>query len=80
VGKFFYLYAILDLWSRKIVAWEVHDRESGEWAAELVEKAVWREHLRAGRECKDFCVCELYVTLEGGSDVWLRTPMRSSLN
>ena len=46
VGKFFYLYAILDLWSRKIVAWEVHDRESGEWAAELVEKAVWREHLR----------------------------------
>ena len=45
VGKFFYLYAILDLWSRKIVAWEVHDRESGEWAAELVEKAVWREHL-----------------------------------
>jgi transposase InsO family protein len=46
VGKFFYLYAILDLWSRKIVAWEVHERESGELAAELVEKAVWREHLR----------------------------------
>ena len=46
VGAFFYLYAILDLWSRKIVAWEVHDRESGEWAAELVEKAAWREHLR----------------------------------
>ena len=46
VGQFFYLYAILDLWSRKIVAWEVHDRESGDWAAELVEKATWREHLR----------------------------------
>ena len=46
VGQFFYLYAILDLWSRKIVAWEVHDREAGEWAAELVEKAAWREHLR----------------------------------
>ena len=46
VGQFFYLYAILDLWSRKIVAWEVHERESGEWAAELVEKAAWREHLR----------------------------------
>ena len=45
-GRFFYLYAILDLWSHKIVAWEVHDRESGEWAAELVEKAAWREHLR----------------------------------
>ena len=45
-GQFFYLYAILDLWSRKIVAWEVHEHESGEWAAELVEKAAWREHLR----------------------------------
>ena len=46
MGRFFYLYAILDLWSRKIVAWEVHDCESGEWAAELIEKAAWREHLR----------------------------------
>lgn len=46
VGQFFYLYAILDLWSRKIIAWEVHEQESGERAAELVEKAAWREHLR----------------------------------
>ena len=46
VGQFFYLYAILDLWSRMIVAWEVHEQESGELAAELVEKAAWREHLR----------------------------------
>lgn len=41
-----YVYAILDLWSRKIVGWEVHEREAGEWAAELIEKAAWREHLR----------------------------------
>jgi len=46
VGRFFYLYAILDLWSRKIVGWEVHEREAGEHAAELVEKTAWREHLR----------------------------------
>jgi len=46
VGQFFYLYAILDLWSRKIVAWEVHEYECGEWAAELVQKAAWREHLQ----------------------------------
>jgi len=46
VGKLIYRYAILDLWSRKIVAREVRERESGEWAAERVEKAVWREHLR----------------------------------
>jgi starvation-inducible outer membrane lipoprotein len=31
-------------------------------------------------ECKDFCVCELYVTLEGGTDVWLPIRTRSSLN
>ena len=29
IGRFFYLYAILDLWSRKLVAWEVHERETG---------------------------------------------------
>jgi len=45
-GKFFYVYAILDLCSRKIVACEVHECKSGELAAELVEKALWREHLR----------------------------------
>src|SRR5690606_12896022 len=38
-GMFFYLYAVLDLYSRKIVAWEVHEREGGEEAAGLVERA-----------------------------------------
>jgi putative transposase len=42
-GAFFYLYLILDIFSRKIVAWEVHERESGDLAAELVRKAVWAE-------------------------------------
>jgi len=42
-GMFFYLYAVLDLYSRKIVAWEVHEREGGEEAAGLVERACWRE-------------------------------------
>lgn len=44
-GMFFYLYAVLDLYSRKLVAWEVHARESGELAAELLERARWREKL-----------------------------------
>lgn len=34
-GVFFYLYLILDIWSRKIVGWTVHDREGDELAAEL---------------------------------------------
>jgi putative transposase len=42
-GGFFYLYLILDIFSRKIVGWEVHEREGAELAAELVRKAVWAE-------------------------------------
>ena len=42
-GVFFYLYLILDIYSRKIVGWEVHEREGAELAAELVRKAVWAE-------------------------------------
>jgi len=34
-GQFYYLYMILDVWSRKIVGAAVHDRESSDLAAEL---------------------------------------------
>ena len=39
-GLFFYLYLILDLYSRKIVGWEIHERESAAHAAALVQRAV----------------------------------------
>jgi len=42
-GVFFYLYLILDIFSRKIVGWEVHARESAEHAADLVSRAVWAQ-------------------------------------
>jgi len=42
-GVFFHLDLILDIWSRKITGWEVHDCENGELAAQVVEKAVWAE-------------------------------------
>ncbi|AKH68411.1 Homeodomain-like domain-containing protein [Marinobacter sp. DSM 26671] len=42
-GIFFYLYLILDLYSRKIVGWEIHEGESSELASELVTKAYLRE-------------------------------------
>jgi transposase InsO family protein len=42
-GRFFYLYLIVDIWSRKIVGWEVHDRETADFAAQLLERAVWAE-------------------------------------
>lgn len=37
---FFYLYLIVDIFSRKIVGWKVHERESSELAAMLISKAV----------------------------------------
>lgn len=42
-GMYWYLYMIMDIYSRKVVAWEVHERECGELAAQLVERAVISE-------------------------------------
>lgn len=42
-GHWFYLYLILDLYSRKIVAWEVHANDSAEHAAHLVRRAALAE-------------------------------------
>jgi transposase InsO family protein len=42
-GLFYYLYLIVDLYSRKIVGWEIHERESAEHAAALVHRAVLAE-------------------------------------
>ena len=38
-GVFFYLYMIVDIWSRKIVGWEVHEQESMEYASLLMERS-----------------------------------------
>lgn len=37
-GEFFFLYLIVDVWSRKILGWDVHEAESSELAAALVER------------------------------------------
>ena len=42
-GTFFYLYLILDIFSRKIVGWEVYERETAEFAAQVLQRAVWAE-------------------------------------
>jgi transposase InsO family protein len=42
-GLFFYLYLIVDIFSRKIVGWEVHEREGAELAAVLIRRAVLAE-------------------------------------
>ncbi len=43
-GMFFYLYLIMDVYSRKIVGWEIFDTECAEHAASVCRKA----HLREG--------------------------------
>lgn len=42
-GLYFYLYLIMDLFSRKIVGWEVFAKESAEHAATVFRKAYLRE-------------------------------------
>jgi putative transposase len=37
-GEFFYLYLVIDVWSRKILGWDVHDVELTDLAADLVEQ------------------------------------------
>jgi putative transposase len=47
-GLFFYLYLIMDVFSRKIVGWEVYAEESADHAAKTLRKAYLREGI-AGR-------------------------------
>ena len=43
-GQFYYLYMIEDVYSRKIVGWEVYDHESGVLAAQLLERTLISEN------------------------------------
>lgn len=42
-GQFYYLYMFEDIYSRKIVGYEVHEQECGELAAELMQRSMLRE-------------------------------------
>ncbi len=42
-GSFYRLYLVLDIFSRKIVAWEVHENESAEHASLMIRKACLAE-------------------------------------
>lgn len=44
-GMFFYLYLIIDIWSRKIVGWEVHEKEDSQYASELIRTAAMAEEV-----------------------------------
>ncbi len=42
-GIFLYLYLFMDIYSRKIVGWQVYEEESSEWAADIVRDITQRE-------------------------------------
>ena len=46
-GRWFYLYLILDLYSRKIVGFEVHDTDSADHAAHLARRTALAEGMHA---------------------------------
>lgn len=37
-GRFFYLYMFMDVWSRKVVGWDVHEREDDACSASLLQR------------------------------------------
>jgi putative transposase len=48
-GKYWYLYAVLDLFSRKVVAWQVYECEDQCYASELIKDYVRREQIPVGQ-------------------------------
>jgi len=48
-GQFFYLYLVMDIYSRKIVGWQVYDRESSEYAADVLEDSCRVEGVKKGQ-------------------------------
>ena len=46
--SYYYLYVVLDVFSRYVVAWTLQLRESGEIAKELIAQAVAQQQVEAG--------------------------------
>jgi transposase InsO family protein len=49
IGQWLYLYLILDVFSRKIVAWEVHTTDDADHAARVVKRAALAEGIAGQR-------------------------------
>jgi putative transposase len=45
-GQFFYLYLVMDIYSRKIVGWQVHEYEASELAADLLRDICKNENIQ----------------------------------
>ncbi len=49
MGKYFYLYMVIDMFSRKVVAWEVFAKEDGALARILISQAMEIEVIQEGQ-------------------------------
>ena len=49
-GSWLYLYLVIDVWSRKVIAWDVAEREDPAIAADLVGRACIRERISKVRK------------------------------
>ena len=45
LGKFYYLYMFMDIYSRKIVGWNVHETESSDLSSALIDEICARENI-----------------------------------
>lgn len=48
-GRYYYLYLVLDIYSRKIVGWQIHDQENSTLASELIKDICYRENIKANQ-------------------------------
>ena len=46
-GQWFYLYLIMDLYSRKIVGWKIHEQDNADHAARLLNRVALSERIHA---------------------------------
>lgn len=46
LGQYFYLYMIMDIFSRKIVGWSIHETQSSDYASKLIKQACIDEHIK----------------------------------
>ena len=47
LGRFFYLYLVLDPYSRKVIGWEVHETDSFDHAVDLVRRTALAEKIHS---------------------------------
>jgi len=48
-GEYFYLYMIVDVWSRKVVGWSIHEEESMEHSSKLIAQTCVDEGVERNR-------------------------------